>query len=170
MNKKPLKVRQPKGDAARDATTARDSTEDRGSTVDRDGVALYGKLEKAWGKTAAEDTLWLTYQYMDVTADLYNSVLNEAGVSDEEKPVYREMLVRYSEAALVAAMWKAITPAHMEHLREYMRGARTIDPEQNHVSMLMEFSLMYPDLRAAMFAALDAFFAQFIEDVKKMNE
>jgi|GEM_PF-2837347 len=159
MNKKQVKDRQLKGGRDGKLADARDA-----------GASIYGELEKAWGKTATEDTLWLTYQYMDVTADLYNSVLNEAGVSDEEKPVYREMLVRHSEAYLVAAMWKALTPAHLDHLREYMRGARTINPEQDHVSMLMEFSLLYPDLREAMWAVLDAFFNQFIEDVKRMNE
>jgi len=161
MIKKLLKTRRPNEDFS-DAESMSDA--------EREGVAMYEKLEQAWGAEAATDTLWLTYQYMDATADLYNSVLNEAGVEDEDKPAYREMLVRHSEGAIVAAIWKALTPAHLDHLREYMRGARVIDPEEEHVPMLIDFALMYPDLRAAVWVALDEFFAQFIEDVKRMEE
>lgn len=154
MNKKPVKDRSAKNSAV---------------DAEREGVELYEKLEQAWGAQAAEDTLWLTYQYMDITADLYNSVLNEAGVEDEDKPVYREMLVRHSETCMFAAVLKALRPEHVDHLSEYMRGSQVIDPEREHVSIIIDFALMYPELRGAVFVALDEFFAQFIEDVKRIE-
>jgi len=158
MNKKPVKDR-----------SAENSAEKSVVDADMEGVELYEKLEKAWGAQAAEDTLWLTYQYMDITADLYNSVLNEAGVDDDDKPFYREMLVRHSEACIFAAVLKALRPWHLDHLSEYMRGARVIDPESEHVSMLIDFALLYPDLREAVWGALDEFFARFVEDVRRIE-
>jgi hypothetical protein len=116
-----------------------------------------------------ETTLDETRKFITSTAVLFDSVLDECGIDDEERVVYREMLARYAEANLVAAMWKGLGKEHFEHFSQFMEQSFVISPEKDHVAILIDFTCLYPDLREKAYAALDKFFGEFVEDVRRVK-
>jgi len=100
------------------------------------------------------------------TSLLFDAVLDEAGIVGSERIVYKEMLARHTEAFIISAMWKGLEKKHTEHLAQYMEQSFVISPNKNHVAILMDFTMMYPDLRGKLFSAMDGFFEQWVRDVR----
>jgi len=100
------------------------------------------------------------------TSLLFDAVLDDAGIVGSERIVYKEMLARHCEANLVAAMWKGLEKKHTEHLAQYMEQSFVISPDKDHIAILMDFTMMYPDLREKLFKAMDVFFDQWVSDVR----
>lgn len=127
------------------------------------------KKQLSLGAVGGDETIWLTRQFIASTAGLFDAVLDECGVVDEERVAYREILARHAEANLVAAMWKGLEKEHIVHLAQFMEQSYVISPEKDHVAILMDFTCLYPALREKAYAALDKFFGEFVEDVRRVR-
>jgi len=127
------------------------------------------KKQLSLAEVGGDETIWLTRQFIASTAGLFDGVLDRCGILDEERVAYREILARHAEANLVAAMWKGLEKEHIAHLAQFMEQSFVISPEKDHVAILMDFTCLYPALREKAYAALDKFFDEFIEDVRRVN-
>lgn len=114
-------------------------------------------------------TIFATGAYMEIVSEMYNSVLDQCGVGDDERVYYREMLVRHSENALVASMLGNLSDEYVKHLGDFMEQERVINPAKDAVACLIDFTVMYPELREKAYEALDEFFKEFIEDVRRLR-
>jgi|GEM_PF-6749861 len=127
--------------------------------------------ETAESVAPADDAIVVeTREFIASTAALFDAVLDRCEVPEEERPAYREMLARYAEANLVAAMWKGLEKEHIAHLTQFMEQSFVISPEKDHVAILIDFTVMYPALREKAYAALDKFFDEFVEDVRRVRK
>lgn len=127
------------------------------------------KKQLSLAEVGGDETLWFTRQFVASTAGLFDAVLDECGVMDEERVAYREMLARHAEANLVAAMWKGLEKEHFAHLAQFMEQSFVISPEKDHIAVLIDFTCLYPALREKAYAALDKFFGEFVEDVRRVR-
>jgi hypothetical protein len=120
-------------------------------------------------KKIYDETILLTQFLIASTGDLLNAVLDECGIVDYQRDAYREILFRQCKNALIAAIWSNLDASQVKHLSEHMREAMIINPKRDHVSILIDFVLMYPELREKIFVELDEFFRGFIEDFRRIR-
>jgi len=127
------------------------------------------KKQLSLAEVGGDETIWFTRQFIASTAGLFDDALDRCGILDEERVAYREILARHAEANLVAAMWKGLEKEHIAHLAQFMGQSFVISPEKDHVAILMDFTCLYPALREKAYKALDNFFDEFIEDVRRVK-
>ncbi len=77
------------------------------------------------------------------------------------------MLKRQTRDHLVFSIWNSMDDAQLGHFRDFMNQMAVISPYLSHEDLLMRFAMMYPELKAKIFAGLTVFFQGFI---KKFNE
>lgn len=139
--------------------------------ADKAGKKAYNSLVKRFGKEVVDESIKAVHAQMVVANGLYDEVLDQAGVRDEDRPFYKEMLVRHGEDHLIASIWRILGSdcVNLSHLNDYVKREMVINPGKDHVSMLIEFCLMYPQLEAKVYESMDKFFAEFIADVKRIR-
>lgn len=118
---------------------------------------------------AQKTTVVVTGAYMKIVSEMYDSVIDQCGVSVDEKMYYKEMLIRHSENALVASMIKNMDEKFLSHFRDFVDRERVINPGKDFVACLIDFTVIYPELREKAYKALDNFFEEFIADVKRIR-
>jgi hypothetical protein len=145
---------------------------DKDMKADKAGKKTYNSLVKRFGKGVVDESIKAVHAQMVVTNGLYDEVLDQTGIPDEERPFYKEMLVRHGENHLIASIWRILGEdgVNMDHLNDYVKREMVINPGKDHVSMLIEFCLLYPQLEVKVYESMDQFFGQFITDAKRIQE
>lgn len=106
-----------------------------------------------------------------VAADqIYDAVLAKLKIDHDDETyvmLVRGMLARQTVDFMVFSIWKNMTDKQLSHFRDFLNESAIISPQLEHSDILLEFSLLYPDLNEKVNVALGDFFRDFVE---KFNE
>lgn len=101
---------------------------------------------------------------------IYDAVISQLNI-DQEDQVYRSLMIgilkRHTIDNIVFNIWNALSDDLIDQLDNYIDYSLSIAPWMEHEDILMEFAMMYPDLKEKVFAGLNDFFKDFI---RKFNE
>ena len=106
-----------------------------------------------------------------IMSDLvYDSVISQLKI-DQNDELYKNlvlgMLKRQTKDHLVFSIWNNLDEKQLIHLKNFINQTAVTAHWMKQEDMLMEFALMYPDLKEKIFKSLNEFLKNFI---KKFNE
>ncbi len=109
-----------------------------------------------------------------IMSDLvYDSVISQLKI-DQNDELYKNlvlgMLKRQTKDHLVFAIWNNLDENQLSHLKDFINQTAVTAHWMKQEDMLMEFALMYPDLKEKIFQSLNEFFKKFIQKFNELSE
>lgn len=101
------------------------------------------------------------------------TVLNQLKIDHEDlffRALMKNMLRRQAKDQIILAIWTNLTDEQSKHLREFLRQSRITAKWLTEENIVIEFGMLYDDLKQKMFNALSDFFKAYIERYNSSSE
>lgn len=104
---------------------------------------------------------------------VYEAVIGQLKI-DHDDEIYRSlimgMLKRQTKDHIIFSIWNNLDAKQAVHLRVFAEQMAAVAPELDNDNVLIEFALMYPELKKKVFASLSGFFKNFIAKFNEISE
>lgn len=114
----------------------------------------------------------LTAEAFKESSRLFDQVLGECGLDKNENPgrwkLARDILRKQTSHRMISTIWSSIESKHVEHFDGFVNSSLAIDPDTDYDTILLNFAVLYPEIRQKVFDSLQEFFDNFVENYERV--
>lgn len=104
---------------------------------------------------------------------MYDAVLDELNFSAKDSETVRcflkGILKKSAQAHIVTEILRNMDDEQLEHFNAFIKSMAVTSPEIGKDTLIVDFSLRYPPLLQKVYASLEKFFDEFVEDYNRMH-